>query len=312
MATIKSIANKIACKGSTGANTGKLGCLSLFGTPTHLLALDRGTKIAPSDEFDLDYIKESIQKGIMIPIMDASAFEDVSAEDAYNTNTGGEKRLNLKGLPEYNLTFEEGHEFYRQLAKLETYKGLDFIIGDDEGNWMLAVDARGNYQGFTAGHVTPSLTRRKVKGGDNESKQLLIQFLNRRQFDLDYAILHADKLDFYPSDVNEVNGVYLDFTAIPADGDTSLAISVSLASDRTSIVEGLDDTGLWRVIIDGSVSTVTNITESTPGEYDLTVSALSTGEDITVDLYDSALKTNIVDSENVLYRAEELTAEVIA
>ena len=194
--SITSIANKLPCGGASAANTGKLGCLSLFGTPTHMLALRKGTKILAAADFDIAYLLPLVQAGTIIPLINASAFEDVSGEDTYSTNTSGVKRLNLKGLPEYKLMFEEGHEFYRQIAELEGYKNFDYIIGDEEGNWMLATNSDGTFSGFAAGHSTPELTKRKVAGGDAESKSFLVQFLLRSQWDSNYAILHVDELDF--------------------------------------------------------------------------------------------------------------------
>ena len=114
---IVNIANKIACGGTDTANTGKLGCLSLFGTPTNALLLRKGTKIPATTTFNVAYLTPLIQQGTIVPLIGASSFEDVSSEDAYSTNASGVKRLNLKGLPEYKLMFEEGHEFYRQMNK---------------------------------------------------------------------------------------------------------------------------------------------------------------------------------------------------
>ena len=112
--SLETIASKVACGTGTSINTGKLGCLSLFGTPAHLIAMPKGYIIPKETEFNDAFIRPLVQKRILIPIIDSSSFEDVSAEDAYSTNTSGVKRLNLEGLPEYKLMFEEGHEFYRQ------------------------------------------------------------------------------------------------------------------------------------------------------------------------------------------------------
>lgn len=304
---ISSIANKLACTGVGGANTGKLGCLSLFGTPTHLIALGRGVQIPGSTVFNLAYMTPEVQKGKMIPIIDASAFEDVSAEDSYATNTSGVKRLNLKGLPEYKLTFEEGHEFYRELAKLESFKSYSFVIGDDMGNWMVVKKANGNFAGFSAGHVTPELTKRKVKGGDSESKSLIIQFLDRMEWDTDYAILHREELTFSPGDVPTVNGVQFNYTALPAASDTTLIFDAVLAADNNTKVEGLvaDD---FRVMVNGAPVAAT-LAEAA-GTYTLTITALPAGATVSIELYDADLLAHVVNSNDVLYRAKpnEVTA----
>tara|TARA_R110002020_G_scaffold232212_2_gene443737 strand:- start:5437 stop:6369 length:933 start_codon:yes stop_codon:yes gene_type:complete len=310
MSTISSIADKVACGGAAAANTGKLGCLSLFGTPEHLLAFKKGTVIPGSTEFNLAYLEPLIQKGTVVPILGASAFEDVSAEDTYSTNSSGVKRLNLKGLVEYSLTFEEGHEFYREIAKLEGYKNFDFMIGDDEGNWMLATRGDGSYRGFTAGHFTPEMTKRKVAGGDAEMKKLMVQFTERIEFDTNYAILHQAQLDFSPVDIPSVNGVNLSFTTIPADGETSLSVKACLSGDNNTLVEGLDVAN-FVYTVDGSTVVPSGVAESSPGNYTLTVAAIATSEVLVLDLWDGALNVDVTKLGSVLYRSDELTAVVV-
>lgn len=300
--TIGDIANKVACGGADAANLGKRGCLSLFGTPTNLLAVEKGTVIPSTTQFNLAYLTPQIQKGVIIPIMGASSFEDTSAEDAYSTNSSGIKRLNLKGLPEYKLMFEEGHEFYKQLANLQGYKNFDFIIGDDEGNWMLATNSAGNYQGFQAGHITPELTKRKVKGGDAESKSLLVQFLDRQQFDKNYAILHQDELTFTPSDVPAVNGVVLTYDVIPSAGNT-INVTALLASDVSTPVVGLEVANFLLGI--GSASeTPASLVEATGGKYTLTTTtAISSADVVTTDLWAATLNVDVTDVSGVLFRS---------
>jgi len=308
--SIQTIADKKACSGAGSANTGKLGCLSLFGEPAHLLALNKGTVIQATDDFDISFLQPLIQKGTIIPLIDASAFEDLSAEDTYSTGTGGVKRLNLKGLPEYKLMFEEGHEFYRELAKIESFKSYDFIIGDDEGNWLLAKTSDGNFKGFTAGHVTPELTKRKVSGGDAESKSLLVQFLDRLQWDKNYGILHIEQLDFTPQEVPTVNGVVFAYTAAPADLDTTVKVSVVLASDNSTPVEGLLLAN-FIVKVDGSTVVISGVVEDTPGNYTITIPALAAGEVVVTDVWDNSLNVDVTSLAGVLYRGEEVSATVV-
>lgn len=293
--TIAEIADKVACGGAQGANTGKLGCLSLFGSLDNAIALRKGTKIAGSVEFNEAYIRSLVMSGVAVPLIGASMFEDVSAEDNYSTNPKGIKRLNLKGLPEYRLSFEEGHEFYRQVDRLTSYKNWDLILGDDEGNWMLATNSDGSFRGFTVGHLTAELTKRKVPGGDAESKSILIQFLNRLEFDRNYAILHQEHLDFSPMDVAAVNGVYLEFDSVPTAG-TSLEVNAFLAQDRTTPVLGLTD---FYVTVNG-VGAVATAVEAN-GKYTLTVATLTTSDEVEVFL--GTASARIVESNDVLYRS---------
>lgn len=306
---IATIASKKSCSGSNSANTGKLGCLSLFGTPSHMLVLPKGYTIPAEATFNIAFLKPLIQKGIIIPLIDASAFEDVSGTDNYSTSSKGIKRLNLKGLPEYKLMFEEGHEFYRQIASLEAYKSKDIIIGDADGNWMVVKKSDGDFKGFSAGHITPELTKRKVEGGDSESKSVLIQFLDRLEWDKNYAILHADQLTFTPQETPTVNGVNVLIDAIPLASATAIDFTVTLASDNDTLVAGLLTTDL-RLLVDGAVTPMT-VVENSDGKYTGTITALASGKEIKITTYDSATATVTVDSNGVLYKSVNENSEVI-
>ena len=304
MSTITEIAGKVACGGAVDANLGRIGCLSLFGTPDNLMAIRRGFKIPAGTTFNLAYITPLIKDGTIIPLMGASSFEDVSAEDAYSSNSSGVKRLNLKGLPEYKFMYEEGHEFYRELDKLEGYKSFDYSVGDDEGNWMMATNSDGSFSGFIAGHTTPELTKRKVPGGDAESKSILIQFLERSQFDRDYTILHQADLTFSPLDVPLVNGVNLVFESVLSAG-TSISVTARLAQDNSTPVDGLTE---FQVSVNGVWQAPTVAAGTNPNDYDLTVTAISATDDIKVALGVAPLF--VEESNGVLYRAKPLSGVV--
>ena len=315
MSTISEIADKVACGGDIAANTGKLGCLSLFSTPEHLLALRRGTVIDPSETFNLAYITPLIQKGTIIPIIGASSFEDLSGEDTYSTNASNVKRLNLKGLPEYKFMYEEGHEFYREIAKLEGFKNFDLIVGDDEGNWMLAsranADKADSYTGFSAGHVTPELTKRKQPGGDAESKSLLVQFLDRMQWDRNYVILHRDQLTFSPEDVPQVNGATLGWGIIPVAG-TTVTVDVKLSADNSTPVEGLDENN-FSVTINGSNDTIVSAVEvvGIPGRYTITYTTATVASDVIIVDLSGTSGESVTNADGVLYRSDALEYTVV-
>jgi len=312
---IATIASKKACAGSgDGVNTGKKGCLSLFGTPTHLMGVSSAYEIPANTVFDISFLTTAVQNGTIVPLIDASGFEDVSAEDGYSTNSKGIKRFNLPGLPEYRLMFEEGHEFYREMDKLKGYKNYNWILGDESGNWMLVKRANGAFAGFTGGHTTPELTSRKVEGGDAESKSLLIQFLNRLEWDRNYEILHIENLDFIPQEVPVIHGVELSFDGgAPAATDTTFTIKAVLASDRSTPVTGLivDD---FYYTVNGTEVVPSGITETaTPGIYEFTVAAVSAAEELLVDTQDASANSRVALNNGNLYRAVELAeATVVA
>lgn len=314
MGTLVSILDKKACGGEAVVNTGKLGCLSLFGAPTHLILTRKGWKIPVAQEFNIAYIIEHVQKGNFIPIIDASSFEDLSAEDTYTTNTSGVKRLNLDGLVELKFKYEEGHEFYKELSKLKSFKNYDVILGDDGGNWMFAVNSDGTSGGFSLGHVTPERRTFKVQGGDSESKTLSLQFIDRIQYDINYAIAHfgTNEITFTPQEVPVINGAELGFDTPPADTDVTFIVSAVMSSDRSTLILGLLIAN-FIYQVNGSTVVPSSVVETNPGLYTFTVAAVATGEVLTVDLIDAILNVEVaVDADGLLYRSDIITTTVLA
>lgn len=310
MATIANIANKVnSCSGGS-ASTGRLGCNVEFGTPLHLIGLKSGTIIPAETEFNLAYINTLVQAGKAIPLTSADSFEDMSGEDSMSTAASGIEKLNLKGLPKYKLTYLEGHQFYKEIAKLEGFKDLDFLIGDHEGNWKLVLRSDGDYKGFGAGMVLPEMTKSRVQGGDSESKSIIVQFLSRREWDEDYDILLRDNLENDPEDFQGVNPATLAFDVVPTDLDTTLVVSTVLDSDNSTVIEGLTETD-FLVTVDGVTTSSTAVEAS--GVYTLTIAALGSAEVVTVQLYDSSANKNvIITSGGATFRSNILNATVIA
>ena len=300
MAVLSTIANKNhKCSGDS-SKTGKLGCQKEFGTPLHLVALKKGTVIPQATDFDLAYINNLIQRGLAIPLVDASSFEDLSAEDTVSTNARGVERQNLDGLPKYSLRFEEGHEFYREVSKMTSFKAWDFIVGDDKGNWKFAVDSNGDYTGFKAGQVVAQMTTTKVQGGDPESKAVTVQFIDRNQWDREYVIFDPADLGFQPDDIQGVNGVTISFVNVPANTETELVIKPVLNSDNDTFVAGTLTTN-YKVTYDDVDQAVSGIAEVDGVSVTLTVPAVTTGEVVKVYFYDSVKNTRNIDLSGVLY-----------
>jgi len=309
MSTLISIIDKVNNCGGSTANTGKLGCLQVFGTPLSVILTKKGYVIPKETDFTLAFLQTEVQNGNLIPLIEASSFEDMSSEDTFSTNAAGVERLNLQGLPKYKFMFEEGHEFYRQLSKLTSFKSKGAILIDDSGRWLFGVNADGDYIGLTIGQINAEIRKTKVQGGDAESKSVTMQFLDRLQWDLNYGIIERDLVGFTPSDVPTVNGVNIAFSAVPADADTTIEVEVLLSSDNSSVVEGLlvDD---FLVQVNGSTVTPSLLAEATPGNYTLTLSALATSDVVTVDLISG--NYSIIVSEDVLYRADILGSATVS
>lgn len=299
--TIEQIADKNISCGGVDVNTGKLGCQATFDTPLHALALRKGFVIPKSTIFDKTYIDTQIQLGNFIPLIEADSFEELSSEDSMNTNARGVERLSVYGLPKYKLTFQEGHEFYKQIARLTSFKSLDLIFGDEEGNWKLAVTSSGDFKGFSCGQVLSMLTKTKVQGGDAESKSVTFQMLDRIEWDINYAILGRSTLTFSPSEIDGINGVFIYVSPIKA-ADTKLKAKIVLAADKVTPAQGWEASN-FIVTADGTKLTPSPaVVEVLPGEYEFTITAQAVGKKIVVSTYDDLVKAQAILLEGVLYR----------
>ena len=299
--TIEQIADKNMSCGGVDVNTGKLGCQTTFSTPLHALALRKGFIIPKSIIFDKTYIDTQIQLGNFTPLIEADSFEELSSEDSMNTNARGVERLSVYGLPKYKLTFQEGHEFYKQTARLTSFKSLDLIFGDEEGNWKLAVTNAGDFKGFSCGQVLSMLTKTKVQGGDPESKSVTFQMLDRMEWDMNYAILGRSTLTLSPSEIDGINGVFIYVSPIKA-ADTKLKAKVVLAADKVTPAQGWEASN-FMVTADGTKLTpAPAVVEVLPGEYEFTITAQAVGKKIVVSTYDDIVKAQAILLDGVLYR----------
>lgn len=310
MDTINVIANKnTSCSTLASANTGTLGCQIEFDALANAIFPRRGFVIPKGTIFDKTYIDMQTQLGNFIPVLLADSFEELSSEDSMSTNTKGVDRLSVLGLPKYKLTYQQGHGFYREIAKLTSFKSFDVILGDEAGNWKLAVNANGDFTGFSCGQILSTITKAKVQGGDPESKSIIIQLINRNQWDKNYVILGSEQLNFSPEDLATVNPVQITLEDIAAAA-TTIDFSVYLSSDRNTPVEGLEGTNL-RLIKNGvAVAGSLTVTEGEPGKYSVTITAASALDKFIIETYDSTLVVRNTLLSDTLFNG--VSAEKIA
>jgi len=310
MSTIAQISGKNVNCGDVGADTGSLGCQLEFGTPLHAIGLRKGTIIPKDTIFDKVFIDTLVQMGIATPAIDADSFEETSSEDTMNTNSRGVDRLSVLGLPKYQFTYQLGHEFYKQIANLTSFKKLDFIFGDDQGNWRMAVNSDGDFHGFSCGQVLAKMTKTKVQGGDPESKTIIIQMLNREQWDKNYTILERSLLTFSPEELGGSNGVELILDPITA-ASVSISVKAVLKADRVTPVSGWTTTE-FRVTSDGATLAGTVATENEDGDYTISIPAQAAGKKIQVTSFDDITKTQRVLVEGIVFSAESNIVSVSA
>tara|TARA_R110002167_G_scaffold22404_2_gene80370 strand:- start:1149 stop:2075 length:927 start_codon:yes stop_codon:yes gene_type:complete len=307
MAVINTIASKSAGCGGGAINTGDLGCDISFGLVIHALGFTKGTVISKDVELTLPLIEALIQKGDIIPLMDAFSSEPTMSEDTLETSPLGVEALTLKGLPKYALTMKKGQEYYKQMAKLTGFGNINYVLGDVNGNWKFAIDGNGDFTGFTAGQTLAAITT-PATATETEKKTFTFQLTDRTQIDSTYAVVEAANA-FPISSITGVNGLQFTFAdangvTVPSSGDTTISIKAVLASDRITDIEGL-----VKEDFASSAGTVSAISDTGNGFYVLTVPALSAGL-LTVQTKDATLGTDVVLNSNVLFKSSVLSATV--
>ena len=298
MAVINTIASKSAGCGGGAINTGDLGCDISFGLVIHALGFAKGIVISKNVELTLPLIEALIQKGDIIPLMDAFSSEPTMSEDTLETSPLGVEALTLKGLPKYALTMKKGQDYYKQMAKLTGFGNINYVLGDVNGNWKFAIDGNGDYTGFTAGQTLAAITT-PATATETEKKTFTFQLTDRTQIDSTYAVIEAANA-FPISNITGVNGLQFTFAdanglVIPAVGDTTLKIKAVLASDKITDIEGLNT----------SAGTISGVSDTGNGFYVLTVTALTAGL-LTVQTKDATLGTDVILNSNVLFKSSVL------
>lgn len=300
--------------GGGAANTGELGCEIEFGLVIHGIGLNSGTIIPAAQDVDIDYINTLIQAGTAVPLMNAFSSEPTFADDTVETSPLGVEALTLEGLPKFMLTMKKGQEYYKELAKLTGFGNIEWILGDVNGNWKMAKTSTGDFKGFACGQVNAMITT-PATATETEKKSLTFQLTNRNEYDSMYDVFLASTL-FPISDVKGINGVNLTFAdatgAIPpADAETTLKVKAVFASDNFTAVEGLL-VGDLLYTVDGATVVPSGVVDDGDGFYTLTVAAIATAEELTLQNYDSSVNKNVViTAAGILLRSNVLTATVV-
>jgi hypothetical protein len=309
MTVISTITSKSAGQGGGDINTGDKGFNIAFGFVIHALAITKGTVISKDTELTPTVIQELVQRGKLVPFMDAFSSEPTMSDDAMETSPLGIEALALKGLAKYALTMKKGQNYYKEMNKATGFGNFDFILGDVDGNWKFALNSNGDLVGFTAGQTLASMTT-PATATETEKKTLTFQLTNRIQCDKDYTVIEA--ANAYPiSEVSGINGVQLSFEdkdgpVVPAVGDATLKVKVVLDSDRITPIEALLKTNFLT-----SAGEISTITDNLNGFFTLEVPALTAGT-LTLKTNDPTLLVGAINLEGTLLRSGILTATVPA
>lgn len=297
------IVNSVMCGAGDVSGTGLKNCKQDIKRVVTIGLVERGYIFQEGDINTLAGIRLLQQKGKAIILNGVVEISDNTADDNIITRTGsGEKIVSGKNPYEYTVTFDNGLAFHKALTALSSYKGFDIVFFDSKGDVFFTQTKAGLYKGFTLG-MFENGKYMMSNGADAASQSVTFQLINRLEFDERVSWIVSDNLDYNAAeDLDGYNDVQLNLVA-PTSGATTVDFTAKTSADNHSVsISGLAVTD-FVYTVNGATVVPTALVENSQGNYTLTVTAVSTGEELTLSLYDTVINTYIIDTDGVLYKS---------
>jgi len=309
MGLFSTIINKVSCGLAELLGTGLKFCKFDFRTPAVIVLVQKGLKILPSDDFNLAYIQELQQLGKATVLKGVVDFADNTPDNDRGTRAAtGKMFTTLKHPYMWTFTFDNGLNFYKAITKLDSNEQYDIILFDVKGDALLSMDNQGNGRGLDLGLLD---TGKYVIG--NENSQTITVQVDRQNFDNTVSWITNENLDFTAAqDLDGYNDVTIAMVA-PANAATTVVFTVTATANNKLVpLEGLVIADLLYQV-DGVTVVPTLLTPSptVSGQYTLTVASLSTGDVLTLKLYDAALPANIINMDGDMFKSNIATTTVL-
>lgn len=300
MANTSDLLNRLACTAGDVIGTGTAHCqfdfTNMSGGGVGLLT--KGTPIPAT--ITQSALIDLQQQGRLIVLKGIFSVEDQGSDDQVETSSAGIEVLGTKGLMKFNVMFTNGIMYNRALSSLESNGRYETIMWDNAGNVLCRTDVNGAARGYTTGQILKG--RPVLAEGATAAKQSLsFQWTRISEFNDNVSYLNANDLaaeDISFLDLDGVNQMQISLNAV-SSGATSVTGKLVSAFDSnlTDITLVADD---FRV--NGVAPSA--ITINADGTFDLTVTAVSTDDELLVSL--NGIVKNQAD---VLYKSN--TAKVV-
>ena len=136
--------------------------------------------------------------------------------------------------------------------------------------------------------------------------------ISRTQFDSDVAFVSNENLDFTAEqDLDGYNDIEIALTA-PTNAAITLAIKVYAKSNNKLVaLTGLAKEDFLLKVDGVTVTIIALAAGSVDGEYTLTSAAYTTGEIITLQLFDATLNASIINLDGTMYKSNVATKPVV-
>lgn len=308
MGLINQIVNNLSCGANAQLGTGTKFCPQDIENPTVVVFAEKGTKILPGDDFNLAYFQEMQQKGQLIVLNGVVSFTDNTSENEVGTREStGIKYGTMLPPYDFTFTFDNGLQYYKALAKLEGSKNYDMFLFDVKNDMFGALDRQGNFRGLDCQYIGVG----SYKIGKENAQNLMVQ-LSRSDFDNSVAWIANENLDFTAEqDLDGYNDIDITLTA-PANLDLTLDLKVfAKANNKLVALTGLAKEDFLLKVDGSSVTPSTLLAGTNAGEYTLTSAAYSTGDAVSLQLYDSVLNASIINVDGTMYKSNVAITVVV-
>lgn len=281
--------NSVYCPTANGVSvgTGTKNCKIDLNEIKIPVLIERGTTFGTVDSpdlVDLDYIRnlQLLGKAVIYP-KGYSFTQNVNEDSTEENPDTGALRVTRVNPYDFNLMFENGAAWNKAAYCYNSYDQWDLIWFDKNGTFVCTTSKSGVLKGFSLGMFQVSQYT-FGQGTNNAKNNLRIQLPITDEFNKRVSWIESDDLDFDP--LTELDGVNdITITAVaPANADTSVVFSVV---DVSKNVPSTEFTAAdIRVLVNG-VADAGALAYDNNGTYTKTVAALTNGDIITIQIYDT-------------------------
>lgn len=310
MATLNNIYNLVECGLGAVLGTGIKGCKQFLKKATSLWIVPDGFEFDGDETLDFDYARQLQAEGKLIVLKGIKTFTDNSSDDIIETLEDGTKQVATLGLYEFAVTFINGLAFHAAIHSLNSFGSYNVLFVDRDGNILGTKSANGNLKGFSL-NMLQGMKLSFPTDSTGQKEGISFQLSNRSELDTEYVFISGQQLDsFSPQNLDGINEVVLSYDSVPTDGATSIVVNAKLKQNGKPFV-GADDLGNWLLTLNNTTLTPTGVTETTDGQYDFTVLAVSADDAITAALYDSSENRNVIELDSDLFKSNTVSTIVV-
>lgn len=311
MAQLSNILNLVTCGLGSVYGTGTKGCEAFFKKVASVWLTPDDFTFDGAQTLNETYAQQLQAEGKLIVLKGVKTFSDNSEDDVLETLDDGTSQVARLGLYQFAVQFINGLYYQKALTSLNSFGAYRVLFVDTEGNILGTQASDGSLAGFTLGMLQAG--RFMFATDTTGQKQALsMQLLDRKEVDSDHVFISHKQLgSFNPKKLDGVNEVSLEFTAVPTDTATSISVKATLKQDGSAFTGA--DYQNFLLKVDGVTANPTAGDDSaTAGTYVLTVGALSTNEELVIELYDVSNSREAIEIDNVLYKSDTATTTVVA